>query len=101
MFWHIVKFRFLAHVDDQRRRHCEDAVRALPTQIAAIKFVRSARSVDEPDVTGLVMGFHDQGGYEPYQVHPAHVPVAAQIDSVCHEVVRVDFITDDNAETFA
>ena len=101
MFWHVVKFRFAADVTDEQREQCENGVRGMPAEIPLIKFLRLEHSVDEPDVTGLVMGFDDQDGFRAYQEHPLHIPVAHAIDDACSDVVRVDFVTDDDPVRFA
>ena len=95
-----MKFRFSAAAPDDERRQCEDDVRGLAADIDTIRFVRIARSVDEPDVSGLLMGFDDANGFASYQVHPAHLPVAARIDGLCSEVVRFDIVTEDDPAAF-
>ena len=100
MYWHIVKFRFDLSLDEAERRACEDGVRGLPDDIPAVRFLRMERSPDEPDVTGMVMGFDDAEAFRAYHAHPAHIPVAERIDSAASAVERVDFVTDDDPGAF-
>ena len=95
MLWHIVKFIYPSDVNDDERRAAEDAIRGLPEQIDEIAFQRLARSVDEPNVSAVVVGFADMAAMEAYNAHPAHVPAAQQIDGLCERVVRVDVETSD------
>lgn len=95
MLWHIVKFIYRPDVSDDERTAAEDAIRGLPGLVEEIAFQRLARSVDEPGVSAVVVGFADAAAMEAYNAHPAHVPAAQRIDGLCAEVVRVDIVTDD------
>lgn len=95
MLWHIVKFIYRPDVSDEERTAAEDAIRGLPGLVEEIAFQRLARSVDEPGVSAVVVGFADEAAKKAYDDHPAHVPAAQRIDGLCAEVVRVDIVTDD------
>ena len=73
----------------------ERSVVALTETIPEIRLARVARSVDEPDVTGLIIGFDDEHGLAVYRDHPDHVPVVARMRELCAEVTRLDIVTDD------
>lgn len=95
MLWHIVKFIYRPDVSDEERTAAEDAIRGLPGLIEEIDFQRLGRSVDEDNVSAVVVGFADAEAMKTYDAHPAHVPAAERIDGLCAEVVRVDIVTDD------
>jgi len=95
VLWHIVKFIYPADVDEAARKEAEDGVRGLADAIDEIAFLRLGRSISEPNVSAVVVGFADEAGLAAYNAHPAHVPVAERIDGLCERVERVDILTDD------
>lgn len=99
MLWHVVKFRYKAEIDAQRRDAFEDMLRGLAGAVETLRFVRVGPSMDEPDVVGLLTGFDDAEGLEAYKIHPAHLPVIEEVKAVAAEVVRLDLFTDDPADT--
>lgn len=100
MLWHIVKFHFRPDVTDGDRRAAEDGIAAMPDEIEVIRFLRLARSIDEPDVTGVLVGFDDADAMAAYAADPVHVPAAQRIDALCAQVIRMDLVTPDDPATF-
>lgn len=94
MIWHIVRFD-LGSLDEATRREVEADLAALD-RIPEVRWLRVARDVDEPTVTGLLTAFDDYAGLEAYRVHPEHLPVVARIRSLGIPAVRLDVATDDD-----
>lgn len=99
MLWHVVKFRLRTGVSAEQREQFERMLRDLAGRIESLRFVRVGASVDEPDVIGLLTGFDDVEGLEAYKVHPAHLPVLDTVRELAAEVVRLDVVTADPADT--
>lgn len=95
MLWHVVKFRFAGDVDQEDRLAFEAMLRRLADDIDVISLLRVARSIDEPDVTGLITGVADEPALAVYRDHPHHQPVLARGRKLCSEIVRLDIITSD------
>ncbi|MBA2529712.1 MAG: Dabb family protein [Euzebyales bacterium] len=95
MLWHIVRFRFPPGVDDGDRQALEASLRSLAGRVPTLRFLRVARSLDEPHVTGLLTGFDDAAGLATYRDHPDHLPVASRAGELCREITRLDLVTDD------
>lgn len=92
MIWHIVRFDF-ADVDDATREEVEGALQGL-VALDEVAWLRLARDIDEPTVTGLLTVFADLDALEAYRVHPDHVPVVARIRELGIPAVRLDVTTD-------
>jgi hypothetical protein len=101
VLWHIVKFRFSEGGTEEDRVAAEEGLRGLAGQIPGLRFVRVARSLDEPDVTGLITGLDDADALAIYRTHPAHVPVARRAAELSSEIVRLDLETPDPADSLA
>lgn len=90
---------FRPDVGEDDRRGAEEAIAAMPDEIEVIRFLRLARSIDEPDVTGVMVGFDNADAMAAYAAHPVHVPAAQRIDALCADVVRLDIETSDDPAT--
>ncbi len=95
MVWHIVRFRFHADMPDTVRAAFERDLRRLVDSIEQLVMLRVARSLDEPDVLGLLTGFASPEDLETYRAHPSHQPVLERAKELCTEITRLDFVTDD------
>lgn len=93
MIWHVVRFDF-AGVAEAIREELETSLSALAT-IEEVAWLRVARDVEEPTVTGLVTVFADVEALTRYRVHPEHVPVVERIKELGVPTVRLDIATDD------
>lgn len=96
MIWHIVRFD-CAQLDEPTRREVEADLQGLAA-LDEVAFLRLARDVDEPGVTGLLTGFASYADLEAYRVHPDHVPVVERVRALNLPTVRLDLATDDHVE---
>jgi Stress responsive A/B Barrel Domain len=94
MINHVVLMKFKPEVSEAEIRDLEKALDVLPNTIKEIKMfefgrdaLRSERSYD----FALVSLFANLPALKRYQAHPDHLPVAARIQSMCSNVVMVDF----------
>ncbi len=104
MLNHVVLMKFKPDVCDEDIRGLEKALDGLPNKIMEIRvyefgrdILRSERSYD----FALVGLFANRPALERYQRHPDHLPVAAKIQSMCSNVVTVDFAGTDSGATEA
>jgi hypothetical protein len=104
MLNHVVLMKFKPDVSTEDIRSLEQALDELPNQILEIKMyefgpntVPSDRSYD----FALIALFANPGALERYQKHPAHLPVAARVQSMCSNVITVDFNGSDASATEA
>lgn len=93
MIWHVVRLD-CAEVDEQDRRDLEASIAALD-RLEEVAWLRIARDVEEPTVTGLLTVFEDADALARYRVHPEHVPVVERIRALGIPAVRLDIATDD------
>lgn len=94
MIWHIVRFD-LAEVDETTRQEIESSLAGLAA-IDEVAWLRVARDVEEPTITGLLTVFADADALTRYRVHPEHVPVVERIRSLGIPAMRLDIATDDD-----
>jgi hypothetical protein len=93
VIWHVVRFD-CAEVDEETRRDLEAAIAAL-ARLDEVAWLRVARDLEEPTVTGLLTVFEDADALARYRVHPEHVPVVERIRALGIPTVRLDIATDD------
>ncbi|MEX2550124.1 MAG: Dabb family protein [Nitriliruptoraceae bacterium] len=99
VIWHVVRFDFTT-VDEDTRREVEEALAGLAA-LDEVSWLRVARDIEEPTVTGLLTGFEDVDALARYRVHPDHVPVVEWIRSLGIGAVRLDVATDDATDVLA
>lgn len=97
MIWHIVRFDMGA-VDEVTRASIEDDLVGL-TALDDVAWLRVARDVDDPAMTGLMTAFADHDALERYRVHPEHLPVVQRVRDLGIPSVRLDIATDDDPAT--
>jgi hypothetical protein len=93
VIWHVVRFD-CTEVDEETRQELEASLAAL-ADLDDVAWLRVARDVEEPTVTGLLTGFADVEALTRYRVHPEHVPVVERIKALGIPTVRLDIATDD------
>jgi quinol monooxygenase YgiN len=96
VIWHVVRFDF-SGIDDAVREEVEADLRALD-RLDEVAWLRVARDVEEPSVTGLLTVFADLAALEAYRIHPDHLPVVARVRELGVGTVRLDVATDDAIE---
>lgn len=96
MIWHIVRFD-MTHLDETVRREVEAALEGLDA-LDEVRWLRVARDIEEPGVTGLLTIFDDVDALASYRVHPDHVPVVERIRELGISATRLDIATDDAAD---
>lgn len=94
MIWHIVRFD-LAGLDDATRTDIEASLAGLAA-LDEVAWLRVARDIEDPAITGLITVFEDVDALAAYRVHPDHVPVVARIRELGVPAVRLDIATDDD-----
>jgi quinol monooxygenase YgiN len=94
MIWHIVRFD-MSQLEEETRATLEEALEAL-AELDDVAWLRVARDVDDPTVTGLISAFADYDALERYRVHPDHLPVVARARELGIPAVRLDVATDDD-----
>jgi hypothetical protein len=94
VIWHIVRFD-MGYLDDAVRREVEASLTALAA-LDEVAWLRLARDVEDPAVTGLITAFADVDALARYRVHPDHVPVVERIRSLGVPAARLDIATDDD-----
>ncbi len=99
MIWHVVRFD-CSEVGEDTRQEIEEALRGLAA-LDEVTWLRVARDIENPHVTGLLTGFADVEALARYRVHPDHVPVVERIRSLGIGAVRLDVATDDDPEVLA
>ncbi|MGI8574091.1 MAG: Dabb family protein [Egibacteraceae bacterium] len=95
MIWHIVRFDFSGCSSDQREE-LEQRITGLAA-LDEVAWLRVARDVDEPSVTGLLTGFADREALQGYRKHPRHLPVIEALRDAGVGAVRLDVETPDDA----
>jgi len=94
VIWHVVRMDCTG-VDEATRRELEASLEGLAA-LDEVAWLRVARDVEEPAVTGLLTAFTDADALARYRVHPEHVPVVERIRGLGIPVVRLDIATDDD-----
>ena len=94
MIWHVVRFD-CSEVEEDTRREVEAALAGL-ADLEEVAWLRVARDVEEPTITGLITVFADVDALARYRVHPEHVPVVERIRALGIPAVRLDIATDDD-----
>ncbi len=97
MIWHIVRFDFEG-VDPGVRADLEERIAAL-ADLEVVAWLRVARDVDLPNVSGLITGFATTADLEHYRTHPDHLPVVEALRQAGVDMVRVDIETGDDPTT--
>ena len=97
MIWHIVRLD-MSPLDEATRASLEGDLAGL-TSLEDVAWLRVARDVEEPTVTGLITVFADHAALERYRVHPEHVPVVQRLRDLAIPSVRLDIATDDDPAT--
>jgi pyridoxine 5'-phosphate synthase PdxJ len=97
VIWHLVRFD-LGHLDEDLRREVEADLAGLE-DLDEVAWLRVARDVEQPEVTGLMTAFVDAEALATYRVHPRHVPVVERIRDLEVPTVRMDLPTDDDPTT--
>jgi len=94
VIWHVVRFD-MTEVEEATRQELEEALAGLDA-IEEVAWLRVARDVEDPTVTGLLTVFTDVDALARYRVHPEHVPVVERIRGLGIPAVRLDIATDDD-----
>ncbi|MFP4310843.1 MAG: Dabb family protein [Nitriliruptoraceae bacterium] len=93
MIWHVVRLD-CSGIAEEERRDLEASLAAL-ARLEDVAWLRVARDVEDPNVTGLLTVFTDADALTRYRVHPEHVPVVERIRALGIPTVRLDVATDD------
>ena len=94
MIWHIVRFD-MGSLDEVTRVELEEGLTALG-EIEHVSWLRVARDIDEPSVTGLVTAFRDMDQLGAYRDHPDHLPVLQRMRELRVPATRLDIATEDD-----
>ncbi len=97
MIWHIVRFD-MSELDEATRASLENDLAGL-TALEDVAWLRVARDVEDPGMTGLITAFADHDALERYRVHPDHLPVVQRARELAIPAVRLDIATDDDPTT--
>jgi heme-degrading monooxygenase HmoA len=95
VIWHIVRFD-MTHLDETVRREVEASLEGMDG-LDEVRWLRVARDVEDPGVTGLLTVFDDVDALARYRVHPDHVPVVDRVRDLGIGATRLDLATDDDA----
>jgi hypothetical protein len=104
MLTHVVLLKFKPDVCEEDIRNLEQALDRLPDRIMEIQMYEFGRDVLKSERSfdfALIGLFANLPALERYQKHPDHLPVAARIQSMCSDVVTVDFAGSDSGATEA
>jgi hypothetical protein len=99
VIWHVVRFE-LGDLDEQTRREVETALADL-VHLDVVSFLRTGRDVDDPAVTGLMVGLADEAALAAYRDHPDHLPFIDRIRELGVPVTRLDIASDDDPSILA
>ena len=94
MLWHIVRFDFEG-VEPSVRTELEERIASL-ADLDIVAWLRVARDVDLPNVSGLISGFRSHADLEHYRTHPDHLPIVEALRQAGVEMTRVDLETGDD-----
>lgn len=99
MIWHIVRFD-LSSLEPGDRRDFEASLEAL-ADLDVVAWLRVARDIEDPDITGLLTGFADADALAAYRVDPQHAVVLDRIRELELPAWRLDVATDDDPASFS
>jgi hypothetical protein len=99
VIWHVVRFE-LASLSEEDRSDIEGRLAAL-ADLDVVSFLRVGRDIEDPAVTGLVVGLADEAALAAYRVHPDHQPVVQRITELGVPRVRLDIVSDDDPAVLA
>lgn len=99
MIWHVVRFEF-GSLSEDVRAEVESQLAAL-ADLDVVSFLRVGRDLEDPDVTGLIVGLADEAALAAYREHPDHVPVVQRIAELDVPRVRLDIVSDDDPAVLA
>jgi hypothetical protein len=99
VIWHVVRFE-LGQLSEEVRTEVEDQLAAL-ADLDVVAFLRVGRDLEDPSVTGLVVGLADAEALAAYREHPGHQPVVRRIAELGVPRVRLDIESDDDPGLFA
>jgi hypothetical protein len=94
LIWHVVRFE-LGRLDEDVRTDVEAQLAAL-AGIDVVSFLRVGRDVEDPDVTGLIVGLADEAALAAYRDHPDHQPVVRRIAELDVPRTRLDIASEDD-----
>jgi hypothetical protein len=99
MIWHAVRFD-LGALDGATRDELEAELAAL-RDLDVVEFLRVGRDVEQPGVTGLLVGLADHAALAAYREHPDHQPVVRRMRDLGVPITRFDLASDDDPARFA
>jgi hypothetical protein len=99
VIWHVVRFE-LGNLDEPTRVEVEAALADL-VHLDVVSFLRTGRDVDDPSVTGLIVGLADEAALAAYRDHPDHLPVVRRIRELGVPTTRLDIASDDDPAVLA
>jgi hypothetical protein len=99
VIWHVVRFD-LGELDEATRVEVEAALADL-VHLDVVSFLRTGRDVDDPAVTGLLVGLADEAALATYRDHPDHLPVVRRIRELGVPTTRLDIASDDDPAILA
>lgn len=99
MIWHVVRFE-LGGLSEEIRTEVEGELAAL-ADLDVVSFLRVGRDLEDPAVTGLVVGLADADALTAYREHPDHLPVVQRIAELGVPRVRLDIESDDDPGLFS
>jgi hypothetical protein len=99
VIWHVVRFE-LGQLTDEVRDEVERQLADL-ADLDVVDFLRVGRDLEDPAVTGLVVGLADADALAAYREHPDHLPVVQRIAELDVPRVRLDIESDDDPGLFA
>lgn len=99
MIWHVVRFD-LGSLSEDVREEVESQMATL-ADLDVVSFLRVGRDLEDPAVTGLLVGFADEAALAAYRDHPDHLPVVRRIQELGVQRVRLDIVSDDDPAVLA
>lgn len=99
MIWHLVRFD-CSGLDEPTRRAFEASLENL-VALDEVAWLRVARDIEDPGVTGLLTGFADADALAAYRVEPRHRLVLDRIHELGLPTWRLDVATDDDPDLLA
>ncbi|MEX0835403.1 MAG: Dabb family protein [Nitriliruptor sp.] len=94
MIWHVVRFD-LGGLEEPVRADLEQMLSGL-ADLDVVAFLRTGRDVQDPAITGLLVGLADEAALAAYRDHPGHQPVVQRIRELDVPRVAVDIRSDDD-----
>jgi len=94
MLKHIVFMKFKPGTNGDDIKDIEKGLAGLPDRIPEIKRYEFGRDILRSDRSydfALLSEFEDQEAMKRYQVHPYHFAVLNKINTVCENIIVVDF----------